>query len=98
LSEALPYVPDNGFTTRVLQQLPQKRSNPWLRWCIFSSVLILAGALILWQWPMFSASFGGLGSLSFSSLQTGVWLALLPAVIVFGSFLWMIYSFAMEEE
>ena len=46
LREAAPYVDDNGFTARVLQQLPPpRRARGWIRGAILLAVTVLATVL-----------------------------------------------------
>jgi hypothetical protein len=46
LREAAPYIDDEGFTARVLQQLPPpRRSHDWLRAAILLGMTLLASVL-----------------------------------------------------
>src|SRR5689334_10316433 len=47
LREAAPYIDDEGFTARVLQQLPPpRRSHDWLRAAILLGMTLLASMLV----------------------------------------------------
>lgn len=45
LREAAPYIDDNGFTARVLQQLPPRRRRDSLRAVILLGITLIASAL-----------------------------------------------------
>ena len=45
LCEAAPYIDDNGFTARVLQQLPPRRRRDSLRAVILLGITLVASAL-----------------------------------------------------
>lgn len=45
LCEAAPYIDDNGFTARVLQQLPPRRRRDSLRAVILLGITLMASAL-----------------------------------------------------
>jgi hypothetical protein len=45
LREAAPYIDDDGFTARVLQQLPPRRSHDRLRAAIILGLTLLASVL-----------------------------------------------------
>ena len=51
------YLPDHGFTARVIASLPVKRSHSWRRLIVLSVAMLIGGALVAWQWPAVLAVF-----------------------------------------
>ena len=45
LREELPYIDDDGFTTRVVHALPVRRTRSWGRGAFFLAVAILASVI-----------------------------------------------------
>jgi hypothetical protein len=97
LRDADEYLPDNGFTARVVQKLPARRNRHWLRLMLLSTAMLLGVGLAAWQSPAMFAIFSG--SLNLPSLlhwQTVV--GLVPLLAALGSLVWVVFAVANEED
>ena len=91
------YLPDQGFTARVLKALPAKRSHSWRRLVILSTALLLSGGLLAWQWP------AAVSLLEFrpDPAQGFQWHALLmtlPLLAAAATLVWVMFAIIGEEE
>ena len=50
LRESEEYIPDNGFTTRVLASLPRRRQHRWLRLTVLSLATIAGTLMAIVDW------------------------------------------------
>ena len=97
LRESEPYIPDDGFTARVLNQLPARRKRRWLRFAVLSAAVLIGVGLAAWQAPALFAVFDG-------ALQPATLLhrqALFGFVALFaalGSLVWVGFKLANEED
>jgi len=95
LREQNSYQSDNGFTARVVKELPRHRRN-WLRPVILLAAVIV-GAMLAWWWlplkNMPPLDFSKLQSLNSSVLST--WLTVL---VVVGSLVWGAITALRSEE
>jgi len=89
------YHSDNGFTARVVRELPRRRRN-WLRPAVMLAAVIIGAALAWWWLPlknMPALDFSKLQSLDSNVLST--WLAVLA---VMGSLAWGTITALRREE
>ena len=97
LREADEYLPDNGFTARVLQDLPARRGRAWLRFAVLSAALLIGMALTAWQLPvMFTVISGTLKQPSLLTWQTV--LGFVPLMAGLASLLWGLIAVASGED
>ncbi len=97
LRDADEYVPDSGFTARVLASLPPRRRRPWLRLAILATTTLLASALAAWQLPPVSDLLT-LAVQGISQFRPAYLLALLPAIAALAAILWGVLEMVREEE
>jgi hypothetical protein len=96
LRNADEYISDDGFTARVVQNLPARRSRRWRRFTVLSAALLIGAALVAWQAPAMLAAFNS--SLSSPSLLD--WKALfgsVPLLAALGSLGWVLFAVATDE-
>jgi hypothetical protein len=97
LRETDDYIPDNGFTARVLQNLPARRSRRWSRFAVLSAALLIGMALAASQAPaMFGVFFATLKQPSLLNWQTV--LAFAPLMAALASLVWMLVAVASGED
>jgi hypothetical protein len=97
LREADGYVPDNGFTTRVLTSLPARRKHSWRRFAVLSTAMLIGAVLVLWQLP---TAFAILGTMPkhWSAFQWQTLVTFVPLLAALASFGWMAFAIANEED
>jgi hypothetical protein len=97
LREADEYVPDNGFTARVLTALPARRRKSWLRLAILGAATMVSSALAVWWLPsasdILAVASHGISRLDYQSL-----LVLVPVAAVIATVLWGLFEIVREEE
>jgi hypothetical protein len=97
LREADEYIPDNGFTARILQNLPARRSRRWSRFAVLSAALLIGMALAVLQAPaMFGVFFATLKQPSLLNWQTVVGFA--PLMAALASLVWILVAVASGED
>ena len=97
LREADAYLPDNGFTARVLTALPARRKHSWRRFAVLAAALLGAGILAAWQLPAVLAVVGPL-PWRWSAIQWQNVITLVPFLAALASLGWVIFTVANEEE
>jgi hypothetical protein len=97
LRETDEYIPDNGFTARVLQNLPARRGLRWRRFAVLSAALLIGMALATWQSPAMVVAFcGSLRQPSLLSWQTVLGFA--PLMAALASLVWILVAVASGED
>jgi hypothetical protein len=96
LRESEAHLPDDGFTARVLTSLPPRRRFDGPRLAVFATAW-LAGVVIL----LLHASAVGAAVTAFLQHarhgEVAALLAFAPVIIVIGSLVWALASWALEE-
>jgi hypothetical protein len=97
LRDANEYLPDNGFTARVLQKLPPRRTCRWSRLAVLSAALLIGMALIAWRSPEILAVISGTWKQpSFLTWQTVLVFA--PLMAALASLVWALVTVASGED
>jgi len=97
LREADVYIPDNGFTARVVAALPRRRRHSWLRLGVLSVATLAGAGLAAWQLPSGSALLTAIPrSVTAFHWQTAT--ALLPIFAALGALGWGVFAMVNEEE
>jgi hypothetical protein len=95
--DAENYLPDNGFTARVVAVLPARRRHPWARLVVLSAATLAGAALAAWQLPSGGQVLNALPrGLAFSQWQT--LFLLVPFAIALASLAWGISALVAEED
>jgi hypothetical protein len=97
LREADNYIPDNGFTARVVKNLPARRKHRWLRFAVLSAAVLMGVGLAAWQSPAIFAIFGGAMEPS-ALLQRQTLLGFAGLLVALGSLVWVGFKLASEED
>ena len=97
LREAEVYVPDNGFTARVLKNLPARRKGHWSRFAVLSAAVLIGMSLAAWQSPALIGIFGGVREPSLL-LHWQTVLGFVPLLAALGSLVWVVVKLATEED
>ena len=97
LREMDGYIPDNGFTTRVLTALPARRKNSWRRFVVLSAAMLIGAVLVLWQLPAAIAIVGTMPK-QWSAFHWQTLFALVPLLAALASFGWVVLAVTNEEE
>jgi hypothetical protein len=96
LREQDGYIPDNGFTARVVAALPARRRRMWLRPVLLGSATMIGGIIALGCMPhpieAGHQAWTGIRQLQFQPL-----LALLPILAAFIPLLWSAFEILREE-
>jgi len=97
LREADEYTPDNGFTARVVHQLPARRQRRWRRWAVLSVAALISVGLAAGQAPVLVALVCGAWQ------QPAAWhwqslLGLIPLLAAFAALIWVGFTLANEED
>jgi hypothetical protein len=97
LRESEEYIPDNGFTGRVLKNLPARRSRRWYRLAALSAALLIGMGLAAWWSPeMFGLICGTWKQPSALSWQTVLGFA--PLIAALASLGWVLVAVASGED
>lgn len=97
LREADEYIPDNGFTARVVENLPARRHRRWRRLAVLSTALVVGTGLVAWQSSAWIA-------LVLSAVQQPAlphWqsvLSVIPLLAALASLVWVGFTLANEED
>ena len=97
LREADGYLPDNGFTARVLTSLPARRKHSWRRLVVLSTAMLIGAVLVLWQLPAAYAIFSSLPR-HWSAFQWQTLFAIVPLLAALASFGWVVFAVANEDQ
>jgi len=97
LREADGYIPDNGFTARVITALPARRQHAWRRFTVLSTAMLACAVLTAWQLP---AAITLLESMlkNWSAFQWPMLAALVPLLAALASLGWVAFTVANEEK
>jgi uncharacterized membrane protein YcjF (UPF0283 family) len=95
LREADGYVPDNGFTARVLTSLPARRSHSWRRFVVLSAALLIGAVLVTWQLP---AAIASMMPKQWSAFHWPMLAAFVPLLAALASLGWVAFAVTNEEE
>jgi hypothetical protein len=97
LRDADEYTPDNGFTARVVQQLPARRHGNWRRQAVLAAALLLGVGLAAWQSPaLYAMVCGALQRPALPHWQSV--LVVMPILAAFASLVWVVLALANEED
>jgi hypothetical protein len=96
LKEADDYVPDNGFTRRVLTALPRRQHRGWLRIGVLAGAMLAGAGLAGWDLPSMGALLAALPQ-SWSVVQWQSLLLLLPGLAAFAALIWGALALINEE-
>jgi uncharacterized membrane protein YcjF (UPF0283 family) len=91
------YLPDNGFTARVLTALPERRKHSWRRFVVLTAAMIIGAVLVAWQMPA-SIALVSMMPRQWSAIQWPMLLALVPTLVALASLGWMVFLVTNEEE
>jgi uncharacterized membrane protein YcjF (UPF0283 family) len=97
LREADGYIPDNGFTARVITALPARRKHSWRRFVVLSTAMLIGAVLVLWQLPAAIAIFSAMPK-QWSAFQWQTLIAFVPLLAALASLGWVVFAVANEEE
>jgi hypothetical protein len=97
LRDAGEYLPDNGFTARVLTALPAKRSHAWRRFVVLTLAVLAGGALAAWQLPDIIGVLHQSIPKHWSAVQWP-WLATFAGLLAaLASLVWAMFAIVNEE-
>jgi hypothetical protein len=92
------YLPDNGFTARVLTALPAKRSHARRRLVVLTVAVLAGAALAAWQLPAIIGVLQHSMPKHWSAIQWP-WLATFAALLAaLASLVWAVFAIVNEEE
>jgi len=97
LRESDVYIPDDGFTARVVAALPRRRKRSWLRLAVLSGATLVGAGLAAWQLPSGSALLAAIPR-SVTAFQWQTAAILLPIVAALGALGWGVFAMVNEEE
>ena len=97
LRESDVYIPDDGFTARVVASLPQQRKRSWLRLAVLSGATLAGAWLAAFQLPSGSALLAAIPS-SVTAFQWQTAATLLPIVAALGALGLGVFAMVNEEE
>ena len=96
LREADDYIPDNGFTARVIAVLPRRQRHSWLRLIVLSCATLASAGLAAWLLPSGSALLAAIPH-NFTALQWQTAAVLLPIFAALGALGWGVFAIVNEE-
>jgi len=94
LLEPDAYIPDNGFTKRVLTSLPAQRKHSWRRFVVLSTAVLIGSVFVAWQLP---AAFNTLPK-QWSAFQWQTLITFVPLLTALASLSWVVFAVTNEEE
>ncbi len=97
LRDADDYVPDNGFTARVVASLPPRRRWAWSRLAILGTTTLLACVLAVWWLPPVGELLR-LAVQGISQFKPACLIALLPTIAALAAIIWGLLEMVREEE
>jgi hypothetical protein len=92
------YLPDNGFTTRVLTALPAKRTHAWRRFVVLTLAVIAGAALAAWQLPAIIVALRGAIPNHWSAIQWPLLATCVALLAALASLVWGMFAIVNEEE
>ena len=95
LRESAGYIPDDGFTMRVLKQLPPPRRRVSVRLILLSSATLLGSVLALWLFAKSGQEFVALLP-NWTRWNWNVVMNFVPMLAVFGSLGWAFWSLVKD--
>lgn len=96
LREADDYVSDDGFTQRVLTQLPAPRRQTTLRPMLLSAAVLIGATLTLWLCPTSDLELTLLLK-NWSAWNWNTLLTVVPVLAVLGSLSWGLWALVKDE-
>jgi hypothetical protein len=96
LRESEAHLPDDGFTARVLTSLPPRRRFAGIRLAVFAAAWLAGMVILLVHAPEVGAAVTAFLRHALHG-EVAALLALAPAVIVVGTLVWALASWALEE-
>jgi len=96
LRESEAHLPDDGFTAHVLISLPPRRSFDGPRLAVFAAAWLAGVVILLWHTPAVGAALTAFVQYARHGEMAAL-LALAPVIIVIGSLVWALASWALEE-
>ena len=97
LREADDYIPDNGFTARVIAVLPRRQRHSWLRLAVLSVATLAGAGLTAWQLPSASALLIAIPR-NVTAFQWQTAAVLLPIFAALGALGWGVFAIVNEEQ
>jgi hypothetical protein len=97
LCETDAYIPDNGFTMRVLTSLPARQKHSWRRFAVLSTAMLIGAALVVWQLPGAIAVFSTMPK-QWSAFQWQTLIAFVPMLAALASLGWVVFAVTNEED
>jgi hypothetical protein len=97
LREADGYIPDNGFTARVITALPARRKHSWRRFAVLSTAMLIGAVLAAWQLPSAIAMVGTMPK-QWSAFHWQTLFAFVPLLAALASLGWVAFAVTDEEE
>ncbi|MEI9866619.1 MAG: hypothetical protein WDN00_19120 [Limisphaerales bacterium] len=91
------YIPDNGFTTRVLTSLPVRQKHSWRRFVVLSAAMLIGTVLVVWQLPAAIAVFNTMPK-HWSALHWQTLVAFVPLLAALASLGWVAFAVTNEED
>ena len=97
LRNAEEYLPDNGFTARVITALPARHQQSWGRFGVLALALLAGASVLAWCLPATMTILGGV-------VQSGNWfhwqslLFFAPILAALASLIGMLFALVAEEE
>jgi len=96
IRESETHLPDGGFTARVLTSLPPRRRFDGPRLAVFATAWLAGVVILLLHAPKVAAAVSACLQHARHG-EVAALLALAPVVIVIGSLVWALASWALEE-
>jgi hypothetical protein len=97
LRDAEGYIPDNGFTARVVGNLPVRRRQNWRRFIVISISLLIGAGLAAWQYPAMVAVLSAALKAPVT-VDSPMFLVLIPMLAAFASLAWGAYAMTRDED
>jgi hypothetical protein len=97
LRESDAYIPDNGFTARVLTSLPARGKHSWRRFAVLSIALFVGALLLVWQLPSAPSIVSALPK-QWSDFHWQLLVACVPLIAALVSLGWAVFAVTQEEE
>ena len=97
LRDADEYIPDNGFSARVVKNLPARRHRRWCRFAVLSASLLIGVSLAAWQYPAIVVMFSGAWTQP-ASINWRLVLGLVPLIAALASLAWTVFAIVNDED
>jgi len=95
LHEQSTYVADEGFTRRVLQSLPRRRTH-WLRHSFLLCTSAIGSIVAVWWLPW--GNLPPLNMAALASMDSKIWVPWITAVLVIGCLVWSMVAALQWED